>query len=147
MKKANIHTRYGIFEVEFYEQDAPDTVRNFCALAQSGFYDGLSFFKVIDNFIIQTGCPENTGMGDAGHFIKCELHGENQIHKIGTLSMAHCGRNTGSSQFFICLNQRFAQHLNRNHSCFGRVVSTNLQLLDNHKKGDIVQKITIHEVD
>lgn len=147
MKKAKIHTPLSIFEVEFYEQDAPETVKNFCALAQSGFYNGLSFFRVVPDFIIQTGCPENTGMGDAGYFIKCELHGQNQKHALGTLSMAHCGRDTGSSQFFICLNQRFAQHLNRNHTCFGKIVSSNLQLLDNHKKGDIIQKIVIYNED
>ena len=147
MKKAKIYTPVSVFDVEFFEQEAPETVKNFCSLAERGFYNGLTFFKVVPDFVIQTGCPKNTGMGDAGYFIKCELHGEHQKHVLGSMSMAHCGRDTGSSQFFICLNPRYAQHLNRNHTCFGKIVSSNLQLLNNHQKGDIVEKIEIYEED
>ncbi|MEC8005287.1 MAG: peptidylprolyl isomerase, partial [Bacteroidota bacterium] len=102
MKKAIIDTIKGKMEVEFYENDAPKTVQNFVDLSKSGFYNGLTFHRVIPDFVIQGGCPQGTGVGGPGYAIDCELDGDNQYHDRGVLSMAHAGRNTGGSQFFIC---------------------------------------------
>ena len=88
MKKAEIHTQKGIMKIEFYKQDAPKTVQNFIDLAEKGFYDGLTFHRVIPNFVIQGGCPDGTGAGGPGYAIDCELSGNNQHHDKGVLSMA-----------------------------------------------------------
>ena len=109
MKKAIIDTIKGKMEVEFYENDAPKTVQNFVDLSKSGFYNGLTFHRVIPDFVIQGGCPQGTGVGGPGYAIDCELDGDNQYHDRGVLSMAHAGRNTGGSQFFIC-HSREIQH-------------------------------------
>jgi peptidyl-prolyl cis-trans isomerase B (cyclophilin B) len=101
MAKAEIHTAKGVMTVEFFENDAPNTVANFLKLAKSGFYDGVTFHRVIPDFVIQGGDPTGTGAGGPGYKINCELTGENQYHDRGVLSMAHAGRNTGGSQFFI----------------------------------------------
>ena len=122
MKKAEIQTEKGNMKVEFYHADAPGTVANFIKLAESGFYDGLTFHRVIPDFVIQGGCPNGIGNGGPGYTIKCELDGDNQHHDRGVLSMAHAGRNTGGSQFFICHSRRNTAHLDRNHTCFGKVV-------------------------
>jgi peptidyl-prolyl cis-trans isomerase B (cyclophilin B) len=105
MKTAEIITENGTMKVEFYEKDAPITVQNFIDLSNKGFYDGLTFHRVIPNFVIQGGCPTGTGTGGPGYKIQCELDGENQYHDRGVLSMAHAGRNTGGSQFFIAALQ------------------------------------------
>lgn len=144
MKTADIITKKGTMKVEFYEQDAPGTVKNFIDLAEKGFYDGLSFHRVIPNFVIQGGCPKGNGAGGPGYTIKCELEGENQYHDRGVLSMAHAGRNTGGSQFFICHNRQNTQHLDRNHTCFGRVTE-GLEVIDEIKPGDKIEKIRINE--
>ena len=102
MSKAIIKTEKGDMTVEFYDNDAPNTVANFRKLAKSGFYDNVIFHRVIPNFMVQGGDPTGTGAGGAGYKIDCELTGGNQYHDRGVLSMAHAGRNTGSSQFFIC---------------------------------------------
>ncbi|MEQ9146892.1 MAG: peptidylprolyl isomerase, partial [Cytophagales bacterium] len=102
MKSATIKTEKGTMKVEFFEKDAPNTVANFIKLSKDGFYDGLTFHRVIPNFVIQGGCPQGTGAGGPGYSIDCELDGDNQYHDRGVLSMAHAGRNTGGSQFFIC---------------------------------------------
>ena len=128
----------------FYEKDAPDTVANFVKLAKSNFYDGLTFHRVIPDFVIQGGCPDGTGAGGPGYTIKCELDGENQYHDRGVLSMAHAGRNTGGSQFFICHNRENTKHLDRNHTCFGKV-SENVDIVDDIRAGDIIEKIIIIE--
>ena len=122
MKKAIIDTIKGKMEVEFYENDAPKTVQNFVDLSKSGFYNGLTFHRVIPDFVIQGGCPQGTGVGGSGYAIDCELDGDNQYHDRGVLSMAHAGRNTGGSQFFICHSRENTAHLDRNHTCFGKVV-------------------------
>ena len=101
MKKAEIHTEKGVMYVEFYENDAPNTVKNFCDLANKGFYNGLTFHRVIPNFVIQGGCPKGDGTGGPGYKIKCETSGGNQYHDRGVLSMAHAGKDTGGSQFFV----------------------------------------------
>lgn len=145
MKKAVISTQYGDMLVEFFEKDAPVTVDNFVRLAQSGYYDGLKFHRVIPDFVVQGGCPNGTGTGGPGYTIKCELTGENQYHDRGVLSMAHAGPNTGGSQFFICHNRSNTQHLDRRHTVFGKVVE-NVDIVDKIRQGDIIQKITIQEV-
>lgn len=144
MITAIIYTANGAMKVDFYEKDAPGTVANFVKLAKEGYYDGLKFHRVIPNFVVQGGCPNGTGAGGPGYTIPCELDGENQYHDRGVLSMAHAGRNTGGSQFFICHNRDNTQHLDRNHTCFGKVVEGQ-DLIDQIKQGDLIQKIEIHE--
>ncbi|HRG57586.1 MAG TPA: peptidylprolyl isomerase [Bacteroidia bacterium] len=142
--KAEIITDKGTLKVEFYQNDAPLTVKNFTDLAKSGFYDGLTFHRVIPNFVVQGGCPNGTGSGGPGYKIKCELNGENQYHDRGVLSMAHAGRDTGGSQFFIVLDRKNTAHLDRNHTCFGKVVE-GLEIIDTIKQGDHIKKINITE--
>ena len=144
MKTAEIHTAKGVMKVEFYEKDAPNTVDNFIKLSKEGFYDGLTFHRVIPNFVIQGGCPQGNGTGGPGYKIDCELTGDNQYHDRGVLSMAHAGRNTGGSQFFICHNRDNTQHLDRNHTCFGRVTE-GVDIVDQIKAGDKIEKITVQE--
>ena len=105
---------------ELYEKDAPNTVNNFVKLAKEGYYKDLTFHRVLPGFVIQGGCPDGNGMGGPGYNIDCELDGDNQYHDEGVLSMAHAGRNTGGSQFFICHNRQNTQHLDGNHTCFGK---------------------------
>jgi len=131
-------------KVEFFEKDAPKTVANFVKLAKDGFYDGLNFHRVIPDFVIQGGCPEGTGAGGPGYTIDCELDGDNQYHDRGVLSMAHAGRNTGGSQFFICHSRNNTSHLDRNHTCFGKVVE-GLEVIDAIKPKDGIEKIVIIE--
>ena len=135
MKKAIIDTVKGKMELEFYENDAPKTVENFINLSESGFYDGLTFHRVIPDFVIQGGCPQGTGVGGPGYAIDCELDGDNQYHDRGVLSMAHAGRNTGGSQFFICHSRTNTSHLDRNHTCFGKVVD-GIDTIEDLRQGD-----------
>ena len=144
MKTAEIITEKGTMRVELYETDAPITVQNFVDLSIKGFYDGLTFHRVIPNFVIQGGCPTGTGTGGPGYKIQCELDGGNQFHDRGVLSMAHAGRNTGGSQFFVCHSRANTAHLDRNHTCFGKVVE-GLEVIDAIRAGDKIEKITIHE--
>ncbi|GGF28960.1 peptidylprolyl isomerase [Echinicola rosea] len=144
MKTAEIVTEKGTMKVEFYEKDAPNTVKNFIDLSQKGFYDGLTFHRVIPNFVIQGGCPIGNGAGGPGYTIDCELDGENQHHERGVLSMAHAGRNTGGSQFFVCHSRDNTAHLDRNHTCFGKVVE-GLDVIDQIRQGDKIEKILISE--
>ncbi len=144
MKQAEIHTSKGIMKVSFFEKDAPLTVENFTKLAKNGFYDGLSFHRVIPNFVVQGGCPNGIGNGGPGYSIKCELDGENQYHDKGVLSMAHAGRNTGGSQFFICHSRENTAHLDRNHTVFGKVTD-GLEIIDLIAQGDKIEKITVIE--
>lgn len=131
-------------KVHFYEADAPGTVANFVKLARQGFYDGLTFHRVIPGFVIQGGCPQGTGRGGPGYTINCELDGGNQFHDRGVLSMAHAGRDTGGSQFFICLSRAQTAHLDRKHTCFGKVVE-GIDVIDKIAGGDKIEKILISE--
>ena len=131
-------------KIEFYEKDAPKAVANFIDLAEHGFYDGLTFHRVIPDFVIQGGCPNGTGAGGPGYTIDCELDGDNQYHDRGVLSMAHAGRNTGGSQFFICHSRNNTAHLDRNHTCFGKVVE-GLDVIDDIRQGDVMEKVVITE--
>ena len=144
MKKAEFKTEKGTMMVEFYEKDAPKTVANFIKLSKEGFYDGLTFHRVIPNFVIQGGDPKGTGAGGPGYTIDCELDGDNQYHDRGVLSMAHAGRNTGGSQFFVCHSRTNTAHLDRNHTCFGKVVE-GLEVIDAIREGDKIEKITVIE--
>lgn len=142
MRKAKIHTDKGVMTVEFYDEDAPKTVENFINLSESGFYDGLTFHRVIPGFVIQGGCPDGTGAGGPGYTINCELDGENQYHDRGVLSMAHAGRDTGGSQFFICHNRENTKHLDGHHTCFGKVTD-GADTIDKIKTGDVIEKIEV----
>lgn len=144
MRKAKIHTEKGVMNVKLYEEDAPGTVENFVKLSNAGFYDGLTFHRVIPNFVIQGGCPDGTGAGGPGYTIKCETGGDNQYHDRGVLSMAHAGKDTGGSQFFICHNRENTKHLDRHHTCFGKVTE-GLEVIDQIKPGDKIEKIEITE--
>jgi peptidyl-prolyl cis-trans isomerase B (cyclophilin B) len=146
MTTAEIHTAYGVMKVKFFEKDAPGTVANFVKLSKSGFYDGLKFHRVIPDFVIQGGDPQGNGMGGPGYTIKCELDGENQFHDRGVLSMAHAGRNTGGSQFFICHSRNNTSHLDRQHTVFGKVYE-GLDVIDKIRQGDLIEKIVISETE
>ncbi|MFY7990054.1 MAG: peptidylprolyl isomerase [Fluviicola sp.] len=147
--EAIIKTDKGNMRVSFYTEDAPNTVANFVKLAKDGFYNGLTFHRVLPDFVIQGGCPNSregaTGMpgtGGPGYKIDCELTGENQYHDRGVLSMAHAGRNTGGSQFFICHSRNNTSHLDRNHTCFGKVTE-GVDVIDNIRQGDRIQEIEV----
>jgi len=144
MSKAIIKTEKGDMTVEFYDQDAPGHVANFIKLAKSGFYDGTTFHRVIPDFVIQGGDPTGTGAGGPGYTIDCELEGDNQYHDRGVLSMAHRGRNTGGSQFFICHSRKNTAHLDRQHTCFGKVTE-NVDVIDDIRQGDKILSIEIVE--
>lgn len=131
-------------KVEFYDEDAPNTVSNFVKLSKDGYYDGLTFHRVIPNFVVQGGCPNGDGRGGPGYTIDCELDGDNQYHDRGVLSMAHAGRNTGGSQFFICHSRDNTAHLDGNHTCFAKVVE-GLDVIDDINEGDKIEAIVIHE--
>lgn len=141
---ADILTEKGTMKVQFFEDDAPKTVANFVKLSKEGYYDGLTFHRVLPDFVIQGGCPDGTGAGGPGYKIDCELGGENQFHDKGVLSMAHAGRNTGGSQFFICHSRNNTAHLDRNHTCFGKVIE-GLDVIDKISQGDEIEKIIITE--
>lgn len=142
--KAIMSTTKGDMTIEFYDKDAPKTVENFVKLSKDGFYNGLNFHRLIPDFVVQGGCPDGTGAGGPGYSIDCELDGENQYHDRGVLSMAHAGRNTGGSQFFICHSRNNTAHLDRNHTCFGKVTE-GLDVIDQIKVGDEIREIKIIE--
>jgi peptidyl-prolyl cis-trans isomerase B (cyclophilin B) len=144
MSKAIIKTEKGDMTVQFYDKDAPKTVANFLKLAKDGYYDGVTFHRVISDFVIQGGDPTGTGAGGPGYQIDCELDGDNQYHDRGVLSMAHAGRNTGGSQFFICHSRNNTSHLDRNHTCFGKVIE-NVDVVDDIRQGDKILGVEIIE--
>ena len=144
MSKATIKTAKGDMVVEFFDADAPNTVANFRTLASKGFYDGLTFHRVIPDFVIQGGCPKGTGSGGPGDHIACETSGGNQRHDRGVLSMAHAGKDTGGSQFFICHSRDNTAHLDRKHTCFGKVIQ-NVEVVDKIKQGDKIVAIELHD--
>ena len=144
MSTATIKTAKGDMTVEFFDTDAPLTVANFCKLAKSGFYDGLTFHRVLPNFVIQGGCPKGTGTGGPGWNIKCETSGGNQRHDRGVLSMAHAGKDTGGSQFFVCHSRDNTAHLDRKHTCFGKVTK-GVEVVDKIKAGDKIVSIEVQD--
>ncbi len=147
--QAVIKTNKGAMTVDLYTEDAPNTVANFVKLAKDGYYDGLKWHRVIPDFVIQGGCPNTRdgangmpGTGGPGYQIDCELEGGNQYHDRGVLSMAHAGRNTGGSQFFVCHSRANTAHLDRNHTCFGKVVD-GVDVVDDIRQGDSIESIEI----
>ena len=142
MKYAIIKTQKGDMKVELYEKETPGTVENFVKLAEKGFYDGLTFHRVISDFVIQGGCPVGTGVGGPGYKIKCETSAPRQYHDRGVLSMAHAGKDTGGSQFFVCHSRNNTAHLDGVHTCFGEVVE-GIDTVDAIRAGDEIESITI----
>ena len=130
-----IETKHGILEVELYEKDVPQTVNNFLKLINNKFYTDLIFHRVIPGFVVQGGCPKGNGSGGPGYTIPCELDTQKQYHEKGVLSMAHAGRDTGGSQFFICHNRHNTSHLDGNHTCFGKITK-GLDIIDKIQEGD-----------
>lgn len=143
MKQATLETARGTMTVELFATEAPGTVANFEKLANSGFYDGLSFHRVIPNFVIQGGCPKGDGTGGPGYTIRCETAGNPHRHQRGSLSMAHAGRDTGGSQFFICHSPQ--PHLDGKHTVFGRVTD-GLDVVDAIRPGDRMTRVRVGDI-
>lgn len=141
--KATIKTNKGTMVAELYDE-TPITTSNFAKLAKDGFYNGLTWHRVIPDFVIQGGCPDGTGAGGPGYSIDCEVTAEKQYHDRGVLSMAHAGRNTGGSQFFVCHSRTNTAHLDGNHTCFGKVVE-GIEVVDDIREGDQIESITIED--
>ncbi|MFH2201885.1 MAG: peptidylprolyl isomerase [Elusimicrobiota bacterium] len=139
MPKAIMKTNKGVIHLELFDKDAPGTVKNFIDLSKKGFYNGLKFHRVIDNFMIQGGCPHGTGTGGPGYEIKCEIN--KQKHTPGTLSMAHAGKDTGGSQFFI--THTATPHLDGVHTVFGR--TTDMDVVNAIVKGDVMESVSIED--
>ena len=142
MSKVKISTDKGDMIVELYDNETPITVNNFLKLIGDKFYDGLNFHRVIPNFVAQGGCPNGTGSGGPGYNIPCEVTAPKQFHDIGVLSMAHAGRNTGGSQFFICHSRQGTQHLDGNHTCFGKVTE-GLDVIHQIQAGTKINEISV----
>ncbi|MDQ2671172.1 MAG: peptidylprolyl isomerase [Gemmatimonadota bacterium] len=147
MKTAVIETSKGTITAELFDEEAPDTVANFEKLANSEFYDGTRFHRVIANFMIQGGDPYSrdpkdarAGTGGPGYRIKCETHRNVHRHETGTLSMAHAGKNTGGSQFFI--THRPQPHLDGVHTVFGQVTE-GMDVVNKIEKNDEVKRIRV----
>ena len=142
MSKVKISTGKGDMIVELYDNETPITTDNFKKLINEGFYNGLNFHRVLPDFVIQGGCPNGTGAGGPGYNIPCEVNAKKQYHDKGVLSMAHAGRNTGGSQFFICHSRNNTSHLDRNHTCFGKVID-GLDVIDLIQQGDKINSINL----
>jgi peptidyl-prolyl cis-trans isomerase B (cyclophilin B) len=130
MSHATFETNRGTIVAELYDADAPKTVQNFEKLANAGFYDGVKFHRVIKDFVVQGGDPlsrdlpagdSRIGSGGPGYKIKCETAGNPHKHAVGALSMAHAGKDTGGSQFFMVLSEANTRHLNGVHTVFGQI--------------------------
>jgi len=150
-KQATIETDRGTLRAELYEKEAPNTVANFEKLANSGFYDGTRFHRVIPGFMVQGGDPYSkggehakgpVGTGGPGWKIKCETTGNPHKHQVGSLSMAHAGKDTGGSQFFIVLDERATQHLNGVHTVFGKVTQ-GLEFIPKIAQNDMLKSVRI----
>ena len=133
--KVKIKTSAGDLIAELYDNETPNTVKNFVDLTNKGFYNDLKFHRVIPGFVAQGGCPHGNGTGGPGYTIACETTGDKQYHDTGVLSMAHAGPNTGGSQFFIVHSRQQTAHLDRGHTCFGKVTE-GLDLIQQIKQGD-----------
>lgn len=141
---AKITTNKGVMWLKLYPQETPNTVANFAHLAKDGFYDGLSFHRVIPGFMAQGGCPDGTGAGGPNWAIACETDKNTHRHQKGTLSMAHAGRDTGGSQFFICFVP--CPHLDGGHTVFGDIDDADsMMVLDSIEQNDTMEKIEIFE--
>ena len=143
--KGIMKTKYGDMTFELYDAATPNTVKNFVSLAQSGFYNDAAFHRVISDFVIQGGDPTKSGRGGPGYRIRCELNNDKQYHDEGVLSMAHAGRDTGGSQFFVVLSRENTAHLDGHHTCFGKITS-NMNIIHKIQPMDSFS-IEITEVD
>jgi peptidyl-prolyl cis-trans isomerase B (cyclophilin B) len=143
MKVATITTNRGDIRLELFEDKTPKTVANFVKLTEQGFYNGLKFHRVIEDFMIQTGCPKGTGTGGPGYTFEDEFHPDLKHDTPGILSMANAGPNTNGSQFFI--THVPTPWLDRKHSVFGRVLGDGQKVVDAIKQGDTMEKVTISE--
>jgi peptidyl-prolyl cis-trans isomerase B (cyclophilin B) len=150
-KFATIETDRGTMRAELYEKEAPNTVANFEKLANSGFYDGTRFHRVIKDFVVQGGDPYSkggeaakgpVGTGGPGYKINCETQGNPHTHQLGALSMAHAGKNTGGSQFFIVLNEQNTKHLNGVHTVFGKVIE-GVDIVPKINQNDTLKKMRV----
>lgn len=139
---ATIETSRGTIVCDLFAKDAPKTVNNFAFLAQEGFYDGVTFHRVIANFMIQGGDPDGTGRGGPGYRFEDELKGNPRRHQVGSLSMANAGPNTNGSQFFI--THIATDWLDGKHTVFGQV-RTGQEVVNAVQQGDTIQKVTIGE--
>jgi peptidyl-prolyl cis-trans isomerase B (cyclophilin B) len=154
-KTANIETNRGTLTAELYDKEAPKTVENFEKLANAGFYDGVKFHRVIPGFVVQGGDPlsrdlpagdPRIGTGGPGYKIKCETAGNPHRHEPGALSMAHAGKDTGGSQFFIVLNEESTKHLNGVHTVFGKITG-GTNLIAQLQKNDVMTKVRVNRAD
>ncbi|MHA1245889.1 MAG: peptidylprolyl isomerase [Candidatus Thorarchaeota archaeon] len=141
-----METEKGTIMLELWSDDAINTVKNFVELARSGFYDGLTFHRVVSDFVVQGGDPLGNGTGGPGYAIPCETSGPRQKHVNGALSMAHAGRDTGGSQFFIVLNEKNCRHLDGRHTVFGQVTE-GFDVVQRIRQGDKMLKVEVLEVD
>jgi peptidyl-prolyl cis-trans isomerase B (cyclophilin B) len=153
MKTVTFETNKGSFTAELYPAEAPETVANFEKLVKDGFYDGIVFHRVIPDFVVQGGDPitkehglnhPSVGTGGPGYKIRCETEGNPHRHEEGSLSMAHAGRNTGGSQFFIVLSEQNTRHLNGVHTVFGKVTE-GIEVVRKLDKGDRMEKLTVDD--
>lgn len=144
--KIKIQTNHGDIVAEFWNDDAINTVKNFVTLAQSGYYDGLTFHRVLPDFVIQGGCPQGTGSGGPGYRIPCETNGPRQKHQPGAFSMAHAGKDSGGSQFFIVLTREKTKHLDGGHTVFGQTIE-GMDVVKSIRQGDKMIKVEVLEVD
>ena len=143
---AKITTSKGVMWVKLYPEETPITVTNFAHLANTGFYNGLNFHRVIPGFMAQGGCPSGTGTGGPGWAIECETTKNTHKHVKGTISMAHAGPNTGGSQFFICFVP--CPHLNGVHTVFGGIEADDAEsmgVLDTIEMRDTIESVEILE--
>src|SRR3954468_7275882 len=150
-KKATFETAHGTIVADLFDKEAPQTVANFEKLANSKFYDGVKFHRVIDDFVVQGGDPlsrdlpagdRRIGTGGPGWTIKCETKGNPHKHKVGALSMAHAGKDTGGSQFFMVLSESNTQHLNGVHTVFGQITS-GIDAMKKIKKDDVMKTVRV----
>ncbi|MGI8936077.1 MAG: peptidylprolyl isomerase [Phormidesmis sp.] len=139
MTRAIMEPSKGTINLNLFDQDAPNTVANFVKLSKDGFYDGLNFHRVIPNFMVQGGCPDGVGTGGPGYQIKCEINPNK--HEAGTLSMAHAGKDTGGSQFFICHEPQ--SHLDGIHTVFGK--TEDMDVVNKIEKGDEIVSVKIED--
>lgn len=141
---ALMHTDKGDIKIKLYKDEAPIAVSNFAHLIREGFYDGLNFHRVIAGFMAQGGCPNGTGTGGPGWCIKCECDTNTSKHRRGTLSMAHAGRDSGGSQFFLCFVD--CPHLDGVHTVFGAIElddESSFEVLDNISQFDKINKVEL----
>jgi peptidyl-prolyl cis-trans isomerase B (cyclophilin B) len=144
MTKAIMETNKGTIKIEFFDQHTPNTVKNFVSLAKSNYYNGVTFHRVIPNFVVQGGDPTGSGSGGPGYQIADEVDNPVQIHVLGALSMANAGPNTNGSQFFIVLNPDSCRHLNGKHTVFGKVID-GMNVVYSITKGDSMLRVTIED--